>query len=535
MFRFTRRSLLWLLPVIIIPVAVLVVLQFKFLRKLERTTASAEHAWLRSSLEEMTHEMETYYRTSAERTFDIASGDLTNCCAVGKHFRNTPLAGAKTLFAMRFDHKDPKLTFFDRQGKEKEPTPHERQAVKLASVSWQVMHKFATAVKKPELVVDERDRWNRVIAKVITDDERQVAGLVGAVLDEREARAALLGIGRNVAHRRGRAHVELRLGEPARFARRVDGERPFTTQAMGFIFTGWRLGVRDCLTPEEIAADNFRINGLWTGSAMLVLMIAVVLAFQATARQMRLSQMKSDFVSNVSHELRTPLSSIRVFGEYMRLGRVTAPEKIREYGEYIETESRRLTSLINNILDFSRIESGDRKYRFAETDIVGLLAETVHAFASPLREHGFSIRFVPPSRTIPPLAVDKDAIAQAVVNLMDNGIKYSAARKEIDVVVHESAGGVRIDVRDYGIGIPSCEQKKIFEKFYRVGSGLVHDVKGSGLGLSIVNHIVRAHRGEIVVTSVPGEGSTFTIVLPAETQERAEVAADVTARPMEQA
>ena len=279
------------------------------------------------------------------------------------------------------------------------------------------------------------------------------------------------------------------------------------------MFTEWRAGVRDaCATPEEMAATNFRNNVMWTGGAFVILLGSVGLSIGAVARQMRLSQMKSDFVSNVSHELRTPLSSIRVFGEYMRLGRVEKAEKIRQYGEYIEAESRRLTQLINNILDFSKIESAEKKYRFCDTDLVELVEQTVAAFEVPLRDKGVSISFR--ADAAPRLRVDKDAIAQVLMNLLDNAVKYSDGRKDIDVRVAASRSEVSIAVEDHGIGIPAAEQKKIYEKFYRVGSTLVHDVKGSGLGLSIVQHVVQAHGGRVELESVPGHGSTFTIVLP---------------------
>jgi signal transduction histidine kinase len=291
--------------------------------------------------------------------------------------------------------------------------------------------------------------------------------------------------------------------------------RDFISQPLGFVFTDWRVGVRDsCMSPEELAATQFRNNMMWTGGAFVVLVGAIGLAGGSVARQMRLSQMKSDFVSNVSHELRTPLSSIRVFGEYMRLGRVTREDKIREYGEYIEAESRRLTQLINNILDFSKIESAEKKYRFCPTDVVELVEHTVAGFELPLRESGVSISFAVRGGRPPLLMLDKDAFSQVLVNLLDNAVKYSNGNKTIQVTVSGQPDQVRIAVRDHGIGIPAAERKKIFEKFYRVGSGLVHDVKGSGLGLSIVEHVAKAHGGRVEVESAVGEGSTFTIVLP---------------------
>jgi two-component system phosphate regulon sensor histidine kinase PhoR len=122
---------------------------------------------------------------------------------------------------------------------------------------------------------------------------------------------------------------------------------------------------------------------------------------------------------------------------------------------------------------------------------------------------------------LPPIVVDQNAIAQVLMNLLDNAVKYSNGDKRVDVAVSGDANSVRIAVRDHGVGIPASEQRKIFEKFYRVGSGLVHNVKGSGLGLAIVNHVVKAHGGSVEVLSAPGEGSTFTIVLPLSNEREA--------------
>jgi signal transduction histidine kinase len=201
-----------------------------------------------------------------------------------------------------------------------------------------------------------------------------------------------------------------------------------------------------------------------------------------------------------------------VFGELLKHGHANDPAVAREFGEYIETESRRLTSLINNILDFSHIESGRKGYQFAPTDLRTLIAETIKADEVRLKHEGFELRFV--AAPTPLVAVDAEAIAQAFVNLLDNAAKYSGSARVIEVRVQAQREAVTIAVSDHGIGIAPDEQEKIFEKFYRAGSSLVHDVKGSGLGLSIVRHIVAAHRGHVTVESELGQGSTFTIHLP---------------------
>jgi signal transduction histidine kinase len=241
---------------------------------------------------------------------------------------------------------------------------------------------------------------------------------------------------------------------------------------------------------------------------------------------MKLTQMKADFVSNVSHELRTPLASIRVLAELLNLGRVNQPDRVREYGAYIESEGRRLTQVINNILDFSRIESGRKLFQFESCDIKGVVDETLEAFTVHLKQNGFTLSYEAPQNALPKVVLDPDAIALALTNLLDNAIKYSDEMKEIKVSVTQSDGFVAVAVADRGVGIAADEHEKIFEKFYRVSTGLVHDVKGSGLGLSLVKHIVVAHRGKITVRSKPGEGSVFTIQLPVADQ-KGEQQADV--------
>jgi signal transduction histidine kinase len=506
-----RRSILWLVLLVIVPLGALTVMQYRFLRSLQSTTAQAERNWLRSSLEEVTQEIESNYRTAAERALTVSPDSLTNIDALTDHIRSSPVPGARTFFAIHYEDSRAEWGFFDREGMEKTPsTEQEVEAVKLATVSWHVAHTMQRISAQPSLHVDERDPENRIIMRPILDEGLRVIGVVGIVLDEDMAREAMVRIGAATLRRRYHGNDML-----FRIGRQFAADHGFITQPLGFVFTNWRAGVRDnSATPEQIAETNFHANILWTGGVSLILFGAIALAVQAVARQMKLSQMKSDFVSNVSHELRTPLASIRVFGEYMRLGRVTKQEKIVEYGEYIEAESRRLTQLINNILDFSRIESSEKTYKFCETDIVDLVSHTVAGFLVPLRDSGVSIEFQQPLAPIPALSVDRDAIGQALVNLLDNAVKYSGEQTCIDVSIAASTFDVSIAVRDHGIGIPAAEQKKIFEKFYRAGSTLVHDVRGSGLGLSIVQHVVEAHGGHVEVSSTPGEGSTFTIVLP---------------------
>lgn len=511
MRRLFRRSMIWFLPVVILPLGALLVLQVRFLRT---KSVSAERNWQRNSMEAVALGIEKRYRTGAEAALQLSHVQLLSVGTLGQHFRKQRVPAARTWFVMHFREGRISTRFYDTNGVERKPEDwREGEAVKMASMPWHAAHVW-DRVADGALHVDERDRKHRLILRPVLDESMRVAGVAGVVLDEALAKKTLTTLAATLFQQQyPRREMALRVGSD--LAVKPSRGRDFISQPLTFVFTDWRVGIRDaCASPEELAATQFRHNMMWTGGAFVVLLGAIGLAGGSVARQMRLSQMKSDFVSNVSHELRTPLSSIRVFGEYMRLGRVTKPEKIQEYGQYIEAEGRRLTALINNILDFSRIESEEKKYRFCETDIVELVEQTVAGFEVPLRESGVSLAFQPPAIAPPFLPLDKEAIAQVIVNLLDNAVKYSNGRKEIEVAVSSTPRDVRVSVRDHGIGVPAGERKKIFEKFYRAGSVLVHDVKGSGLGLSIVQHVVRAHGGRVEVESEPGQGSTFTIILP---------------------
>ncbi|HEY6401195.1 MAG TPA: HAMP domain-containing sensor histidine kinase [Blastocatellia bacterium] len=271
-------------------------------------------------------------------------------------------------------------------------------------------------------------------------------------------------------------------------------------------------------TLETLARKNFYQGLLLTACVLSLLIIGIVLTLRAAAREMKLAQAKSTFVSNVSHELKTPLALIRLFAETLELGRVKNAEKTREYYRIIIQESRRLTRLINNILDFARIEEGRREYRLAATDVAEVVEEVLKSYEYQIASAGFDLRAeIAPK--LPSVMIDRDALAQAALNLLNNAIKYSTEVKRITVRVTAREGSVAIEVTDCGIGIPRAEQEKIFEKFYRVGAGLTHNTKGSGLGLTLVRHIVEAHRGWVTVESAPGKGSKFTILLPASVAE----------------
>jgi signal transduction histidine kinase len=293
-----------------------------------------------------------------------------------------------------------------------------------------------------------------------------------------------------------------------------DGGKPEVERTMEGAFPGLVLGMKLRGTTLAAMGQHFvRTSFLILGGLSLLLTCGILITYRNVNREMALARLKSDFVSNVSHELRTPLSLIRLYAETLELGRLPNQEKREEYYRIIRKESERLTALINNILDFSRIEAGRREYEFRETDIAELVRNTLESYRYQIEQHGFKYE-EQIAEDLPPVRVDREAIARSLLNLVNNALKYSQQEKYLGVNLYRSNGSVKLEVVDHGIGISRPEQHKIFEKFYRVGDPLVHNTKGSGLGLSLVRHIVEAHGGEVSVESAPGQGSKFVIALP---------------------
>jgi signal transduction histidine kinase len=285
------------------------------------------------------------------------------------------------------------------------------------------------------------------------------------------------------------------------------------------------------------------LAGLVAASALAAL-FGVANSWFAFQRQLRLNELKSNFVSSVSHELRAPIASVRLMAESLERGKVSETPRQQEYFRFIVQECRRLSSLIENVLDFSRIEQGRKQYDFEPTDIVALTRQTVRLMETYGAERGVKLQLRLPNPQLstlnPQPSADGKALQQALVNLIDNALKHSPKGETVTVgmELRNAEGGMRSDehptsdiqrptssgqhaassihlwVEDHGEGIPVAEQEKIFERFYRRGSELRRQTQGVGIGLSIVKHIIEAHGGQVLVHSAPGQGSRFTIELP---------------------
>lgn len=249
-----------------------------------------------------------------------------------------------------------------------------------------------------------------------------------------------------------------------------------------------------------------------------ILVFGLVLTVRAVAHELELARLKSDFVSTVSHEFKSPLTSIRQLAEMLQQGRVPSEERRRRYYDVLVEQSTRLSSLVTNILDLARIEEGRKEFHFEPVDLGELVRELVATTQHRVGHEGFNVE-ARIENTLPPTSADRDAIGQAISNLIDNAIQYSGDSKRITLYASAADGHVTVAVEDFGVGIPEDELDRVFERFYRGGNELTRTVKGSGLGLTLVNEVVEAHGGTVEVKSEPGRGSTFTIKLPVATEQ----------------
>jgi signal transduction histidine kinase len=244
-----------------------------------------------------------------------------------------------------------------------------------------------------------------------------------------------------------------------------------------------------------------------------IILFGLILTNRTIAHELELSKMKSDFVSTISHEFKSPLSSIRQLAEMLQSGRVPSEDRRQEYYDVLVEQSERLTLLIDNILDFAKIEEGRKVFNFQIINIGALLQEMVSVIQDQVRYKDFVIQ-LEIGKSLPALKADRESLIQAITNLIDNAIKYSGEARIIVVRAFAEEKYLIITVKDFGIGIKKEEIDKIFERFYRGGDELTRTIKGSGLGLTLVKQIVEAHHGEITVESSPDRGSTFTVRIP---------------------
>ena len=285
-------------------------------------------------------------------------------------------------------------------------------------------------------------------------------------------------------------------------------------QLMSTIVSGLQLRVWETETAQKARGGGARMAVLLgiIGLALTGMMAGAFLTFRGLDRQLELARLRSDFVSTVSHELRTPVTSIRLMSETLKAGRMPDPQAREEYHGIIAREAERLSRLVNNVLDFGRMEAGRKRFEFETVDLAELAVSVVQAFRDYHGQAGFQFVLNRPETPVPILA-DREAMEQVIFNLLDNAVKYTGSgRKEITVTIRADHARTVLEVKDCGVGIPAGELDRIFEKFYRIGDPLTRKSSGSGLGLALVKQWLDAHHAKVEVESKVGSGSLFRVV-----------------------
>jgi signal transduction histidine kinase len=288
-------------------------------------------------------------------------------------------------------------------------------------------------------------------------------------------------------------------------------------QPLGRNFPGVAVSLPWPAAAEEAGSQTLQRSFSWF-AALVVVTVALFgthVLVHGVRRELRLAALRTQFVSSVSHELKTPLTAIRMFADSLRMGRPADPAARAEYLDTIISESERLTRLLNNVLDFSKLERGAARYQFRPVYLQDVLAAAARAVSYPLAQQGFELQTAI-DQSLRPVRADADAMQQAVLNLLSNAIKYSGEARWIGLGLRAENGHAVVEVHDHGLGIPAREHRRIFDKFYRVPPAAGQEIPGTGLGLTLVEHVVHAHGGAVEVDSAPGKGSTFRLRLPLE-------------------
>jgi two-component system phosphate regulon sensor histidine kinase PhoR len=335
---------------------------------------------------------------------------------------------------------------------------------------------------------------DRRIAGLVLDDRKFVADMLAPKIAEAAGSEFVLGVFRDGERLYGTAEL---------------AERDLAQTKDLWIFPRISVGIR----MRGASLDEALRERLWWNIGLIVgldllLIGGVLLVWRWMSREIELLRLRSDFISTVSHELRTPLALIRMYAETLEMGRMADPARQKEYLGTILSETERLTRLVNDVLTVSRTDA--RKRRMERVDLNDVVREVVRAYEGRLTAGGIEPDLVL-AEPLAAVLADREAVAEALINLLDNAMKYGAAEKFLRIATGEEGKRVYVEVEDRGMGIAPEHQKMVFEAFYRVTEGLVHSTRGTGLGLALVKRIMEAHGGEVVLKSAPGKGSTFRL------------------------
>jgi signal transduction histidine kinase len=544
-----QRWWLWAVTgAIVLPTLTLLVVQYRSLRMLEQTLPVYRRELMYRFLDSVSSEVFFTYRDHANRVLSVPAEAITlhengviqtdgertrvlqAVARVADYFGQQEFKGAQRFFLVvatrENGHDGDEVLFYNPASRalEFDPQAAELRAIRVACAAFMFYIRAGTDTVQRGPIGIDRDVNYTMMVKFIRDAKGRPLAMAGFVLDLTWFRNEVVpnGIRKQLPlflpGEEQNAVIVLRVDDNTVLYSNqpAEGVAPEVTLRLNPYFMRLGLGVSvRGLNASGWARRSLILNVILSLTMTLVLAGALLLGWRAATREMKLSRMKTDFVANISHEFRTPLSSILALAELMKMGRVKDFAEVREFGHYIESQGHRVMRMVSNILDFARIESGQKEYYFEPVDARKVVNAALEACAGQLKKSGRTINLEAPP-ALPPGRLDAAAMTLALTNLLDNAIKYSGAKEDILIRLGHDNDELLITVTDQGIGIARDEQERVFEKFYRVSAGLVHDVKGSGLGLAIVKHIVEAHRGRVTVESELGRGSSFTIHLPIE-------------------
>jgi signal transduction histidine kinase len=540
--------------VVAIPVAVLFYFQFKSLDDIEETSAVVLRQLSRDTADSLTREIgESLKRPHIDLL--LRPGQQTRLTppdfgwldtVFGEGMQASEFIEELWFWSENAEGFENKFLVFDRASLHTQPADNDRRFhespkrhAQIVPIARQLSAQRRSIVAFP-VTLDGRKKYVQVQLGWEGPNRDRAVRLVGFMVDAEELRSkhfpALI--------QKRLATVQQPIGFPPLELYLIDGEgKPVTVSGAAptsvpfvdertFPLVFFDRELLEYAAPYEQSRETWRLRTTYGSQTIpeivtantqpqlaLMIVLAMVMAggvffvASAAAREVRVAELKSNFVASVSHDLKTPLALIQLFAETLELGRVRNPERAQEYYRIINTEARKLTRLIENILDFSRMEAGLRPYRRAPADMGAVTRQVLDDMASQFNQMQFNVRLqVEPH--LPCVNVDEDAVEQAIENLLANAMKYSGDSRDIDVSVGRANSHVCVSVKDRGIGISRREQRRIFRKFYRVNSGLGGGPQGTGLGLAIVDHTMRGHGGFVRVDSEPDRGSTFTLHFP---------------------
>ena len=519
--------------IVLVSLLLLIVLQYGSSRRMARAELIAHQSTLLEYLDAVAADVRRAYEEAAREMLDVPGEVLAaeRFEVVARHFDRADTSPASLVFAGLLDGCVCLTRYYDPEtGQISTATDRSTELVALR-VSTLLRLRQMQSLTGTGTYVDELDKEHRALYRFVTRADSTPVGFVGFVIDtqrfEREYLPRAIARASDVLDEGVRDNLIVRVkdsaGRVVAATHDEPGQADQVTDRFDFVFRDLELSAQ---SRHTAAAEVLQSNALtsWVLSVLMSAMAigGVMLTWRAARHERRLSEIRNGFVASVSHELRTPLSSLAVFGELLRCGRVTATDRVVEYGRRIEQESTRLRHLIDNVLSFGRIESAQARYNPEAAAIEEVVGTALVAVDTRRAQSGFTIAVAAPDAGLPEVRVDTAAMTQVFVNLIDNAMKYSGPCRQVRIKLRRCGAEVAVDIADEGIGIAPDDQGRIFDEFYRAATRNT-SVAGTGLGLAIVRHVVRAHGGRVEVQSRLGHGATFTVLLPAAAPVRREV------------